>query len=99
MHGRYMQQAGSNQSVGVQYGKNNYCCANLQGATCNDMLHCQCTDQTVIIFMPVFPLAVASMLACARIGAVHSVVFSTFSAMDLRKRILDGKYGYLSLFE
>ena len=45
----------------------------------------------VAIYLPVSPIAVASMLACARIGAVHSVVFAGFSAEALASRIIDGK--------
>lgn len=43
----------------------------------------------VTIYMPVSPIAVASMLACARIGAVHNVVFAGFSAEALAQRIQD----------
>ena len=43
----------------------------------------------VLIYLPMIPEAFASMLACARIGAVHSVVFSAFSAMALASRIGD----------
>ncbi len=43
----------------------------------------------VIIYMPLIPEAVFAMLACARIGAVHSVVFGGFSAAALRDRIND----------
>jgi len=43
----------------------------------------------VCIYMPMIPETVATMLACARIGAVHSVVFAGFSAESLRDRILD----------
>ncbi|KAL5463395.1 hypothetical protein EMCRGX_G032288 [Ephydatia muelleri] len=43
----------------------------------------------VAIYMPVSPLMVASMMACARIGAVHSVVFAGFSAEALKSRIND----------
>ena len=45
----------------------------------------------VAVYMPVSPLLVATMMACARIGAVHSVVFAGFSAEALKSRILDGK--------
>ena len=45
----------------------------------------------VVIYMPVSPHAVAAMLACARIGAPHSVVFAGFSAEALATRIQDGK--------
>jgi acetyl-CoA synthetase len=45
----------------------------------------------VAIFMPMIPEAVYSMLACARIGAVHSVIFAGFSAESLRDRINDAK--------
>eukprot|EP01116_Phalansterium_solitarium_P009436 TRINITY_DN2357_c1_g1_i3.p1 TRINITY_DN2357_c1_g1~~TRINITY_DN2357_c1_g1_i3.p1 ORF type:complete len:493 (+),score=188.41 TRINITY_DN2357_c1_g1_i3:103-1581(+) len=44
---------------------------------------------TVAIYMPNIPEALYSMLACARIGAVHSVVFGGFSAEALRDRIQD----------
>jgi acetyl-CoA synthetase len=43
----------------------------------------------VAIYMPLVPEAVVAMLACARIGAVHSVVFGGFSAEALRDRIHD----------
>ena len=43
----------------------------------------------VIIYMPMVPEAVISMLACARIGAVHSVVFGGFAAAELAVRIDD----------
>ena len=43
----------------------------------------------VVIYMPMTPEAVIAMQACARIGAVHSVVFGGFSANALRDRIVD----------
>jgi acetyl-CoA synthetase len=43
----------------------------------------------VVIYMGMVPEAAVAMLACARIGAVHSVVFGGFSAESLRDRILD----------
>ncbi|MBF0317703.1 MAG: acetate--CoA ligase [Nitrospirae bacterium] len=43
----------------------------------------------VMIYMPMVPEVVISMLACARIGAVHSVVFGGFSAQALRDRVID----------
>jgi acyl-coenzyme A synthetase/AMP-(fatty) acid ligase len=43
----------------------------------------------VILYMPMVPEAVIAMLACARIGAVHSVVFGGFSPESLKDRILD----------
>ena len=45
----------------------------------------------VIIYMPMVPEAVMAMLACARIGAVHSVVFGGFAANELAKRIDDAR--------
>ncbi len=56
----------------------------------------------VTIYMPMVPEAIIAMLACARIGAVHSVVFAGFSVNALRDRIEDAKakivvtadYGY-----
>lgn len=43
----------------------------------------------VVIYMPMIPSAVVAMLACARLGAVHSVVFGGFAAAELAKRIED----------
>ncbi len=43
----------------------------------------------VLIYMPVVPEAVIAMLACARLGAVHSVVFGGFSSEAIRDRIED----------
>jgi len=45
----------------------------------------------VCIYMPMVPEAAYAMLACARIGAVHSVVFGGFSAESLRDRIVDAQ--------
>ena len=45
----------------------------------------------VIIYMPLVPEAMVAMLACARIGAVHSVVFGGFAAKELATRIDDAK--------
>ncbi len=45
----------------------------------------------VILYMPMIPEAVFAMLACARIGAVHSVVFGGFAAKELATRIDDAK--------
>ena len=46
---------------------------------------------TVAIYMPMVPDLAFAMLACARIGAVHSVIFAGFSAESVRDRILDAK--------
>lgn len=43
----------------------------------------------VIVYMPMIPEAVISMLACARIGAIHSVVFGGFAAKELATRVID----------
>ncbi|RJQ68782.1 MAG: propionyl-CoA synthetase [Desulfobacteraceae bacterium] len=45
----------------------------------------------VLIYMPMIPEAVIAMLACARIGAVHSVVFGGFAPKELATRINDAK--------
>ena len=45
----------------------------------------------VIVYMPMIPEAVVAMLACARIGAIHSVVFGGFAANELATRIDDAK--------
>ena len=45
----------------------------------------------VAIYLPLIPEVVIAMLACARIGAIHSVVFGGFSAESLRDRINDAK--------
>ena len=45
----------------------------------------------VIVYMPMVPEAVVAMLACARLGAIHSVVFGGFAANELATRIHDAK--------
>ncbi len=45
----------------------------------------------VIIYMPMIPEAVMAMLACARLGAIHSVVFGGFAAKELATRIDDAR--------
>jgi propionyl-CoA synthetase len=45
----------------------------------------------VVIYMPMVPEAIVAMLACARLGAVHSVVFGGFAASELATRIEDSK--------
>src|SRR5438067_12996545 len=45
----------------------------------------------VILYMPMVPEAIIAMLACARIGAIHSVVFGGFAANELATRIDDAK--------
>ncbi len=45
----------------------------------------------VLIYMPMIPQAIEAMLACARIGAVHSVVFGGFAAKELATRIEDAE--------
>lgn len=49
------------------------------------------TGDRVIIYMPMIPEAVVAMLACARLGAVHSVVFGGFASSELAARIDDAK--------
>lgn len=46
---------------------------------------------TVVIYMPVVPEAVFAMLACARLGAVHAVVFGGFASEELAARIRDAE--------
>ena len=45
----------------------------------------------VVVYMPMVPEAVVAMLACARIGAIHSVVFGGFAAHELASRIEDAQ--------
>src|SRR5262249_50849013 len=47
------------------------------------------TGERVLIYMPMVPEAAFAMLACARIGAIHSVVFGGFAAHELATRIDD----------
>ena len=49
----------------------------------------------VTIYMPMIPEVATAMLACARIGAIHSVVFGGFSAQSLADRIIDCKSTFL----
>lgn len=53
--------------------------------------HGVCRGDRVAIYMPVSPMAVAAMMACARIGAVHNVVFAGFSSESLAGRINDAQ--------
>jgi propionyl-CoA synthetase len=46
---------------------------------------------TLVIYMPMIPQAAIAMLACARLGAIHSVVFGGFAADELAKRINDAE--------
>jgi acyl-coenzyme A synthetase/AMP-(fatty) acid ligase len=50
---------------------------------------------TVILYMPMIPQTVIAMLACARLGAIHSVVFGGFAANELAIRIEDAQPKYL----
>src|SRR3954447_18325315 len=45
----------------------------------------------VVVYMPMVPEAAMAMLACARLGAVHSVVFGGFAAAELPTRISDAR--------
>ena len=45
----------------------------------------------VVIYMPMVPEAAIAMLACARLGAIHSVVFGGFAAAELATRIADAQ--------
>ncbi len=45
----------------------------------------------VVLYMPMIPEAAITMLACARLGAIHSIVFGGFSAEALRDRIIDAE--------
>ena len=71
------------------------CYRDLKKMTCqiaNTFKHYGITKgDRVAVYMPVSPLLVATMMACARIGAVHSVVFAGFSAEALKSRIVDGE--------
>lgn len=49
-----------------------------------------CGDR-VLIYMPMIPSAVFAMLACARLGAIHSVVFGGFASVNLAQRIDDAQ--------
>ena len=49
----------------------------------------------VCIYMPMIPEAMIAMLACARIGAIHSVVFGGFSSESLRDRLIDGNAKFI----
>ncbi|HIP61033.1 MAG TPA: acetyl-coenzyme A synthetase, partial [Sulfurovum sp.] len=45
----------------------------------------------VVLYMPMIPEAAITMLACAKIGAIHSVVFGGFSAEALKDRVIDAE--------
>jgi propionyl-CoA synthetase len=60
-------------------------------ATCAGMLRQHGVDKgdVVVIYLPMIPEALISMLACARLGAVHSVVFGGFAPLELAVRLDD----------
>ncbi len=62
-------------------------------AQCAGMLKAQGVEKgdCVIIYMPMIPQAAVAMLACARLGVIHSVVFGGFAAPELALRIDDAK--------
>ncbi len=45
----------------------------------------------VTVYLPMVPELIVSLLACARIGAIHTVIFSGFSAQSIRDRVVDSK--------
>ncbi len=53
----------------------------------------------VAIYLPMIPEAIAAMLACAQIGAIHTVVFAGFSAEALRSRLIDSQAKVLITME
>ena len=57
---------------------------------CSNVTACKKGDR-VTIYMPMVPEAAIAMLACARIGAVHSVIFGGFSAQSVADRIADSQ--------
>jgi len=62
-------------------------------AQCAGMLrdHGVARGDRVVIYLPMIPEAVVAMLACARLGAVHSVVFGGFAPLELAVRLDDAK--------
>eukprot|EP00829_Urostomides_striatus_P007386 TRINITY_DN1824_c0_g1_i11.p1 TRINITY_DN1824_c0_g1~~TRINITY_DN1824_c0_g1_i11.p1 ORF type:complete len:616 (-),score=164.08 TRINITY_DN1824_c0_g1_i11:2302-4149(-) len=50
-----------------------------------------CKGDSVGIYLPMLPEAIIAMVACARIGAVHTVVFSAFSKLSLNDRLVNAK--------
>ena len=62
-------------------------------ALCAGMLQMQgvAKGDRVVIYLPMIPEAVISMLACARLGAIHSVVFGGFAAPELAARLNDAE--------
>ena len=72
-------------------GKTSYAELQTQTATLAGVLRAKgiTKGDRVIIYMPMVPQALVAMLACARIGAIHSVVFGGFAANELAVRIDD----------
>ncbi|KAF9911648.1 hypothetical protein EC991_002766 [Linnemannia zychae] len=64
-----------------------------QVQTCAGVLasHGLSKGDMVLIYMPMVPEALVSMLACARLGVTHSVVFGGFAPLEIQKRINDSK--------
>ncbi|KAI1313057.1 acetyl-CoA synthetase [Mortierella claussenii] len=77
-----------NQSENITYGKLLRQVCQLAGALRARGIQ---KGDTVAIYMPMIPEAIVALLACARIGALHSVVFAGFSAEALRDRVQDAE--------
>jgi propionyl-CoA synthetase len=78
----------NNQSASYTFREAHYQISRLAGAM--KMFGVKKGDR-VIVYMPMVPEGLFSMLATARLGAIHSVVFGGFSATELASRIIDCK--------
>ena len=72
----------------ISYSQLQYQVSQFAGALLNQGVQ---KGDRIIIYMPMIPEAIVSMLACTRIGAVHSVVFGGFASNELAIRIDDCK--------
>jgi acetyl-CoA synthetase len=68
-------------------------CRGLPPRQCAEGAGCAQGRSRVVLYMPMIPEAAAAMLACARIGAIHSIVFGGFSPDALAGRIQDSDAG------
>ena len=92
---RNLPQKQSRDHLGRRTGRNSH--SDLPATSSRSLKVCQCLKKIrykngdrIALYMPLVPELAIAMLACARIGATHTVIFGGFSADAIRDRVIDG---------